>query len=194
MISTTHPQTIFKNASNGRVEHVEAGNSSCTFHIGQVGADACLDDNDVPESLLLEPNDTAAAEPIDENDTKLHQQSTINRNSENIRPRRTDDGDAPHSASRPYRSLQLPFSQTITKANAALWRWVNVSNLDNFIQDVYDYFEGGGFWCILCANALWLLYVSIPHSHYSFAYMLTRLIKQRNAFRNSTTVLFNTVC
>lgn len=39
----------------------------------------------------------------------------------------------------------------------ALWRWVNTSNLDSFMRDVYDYFEGGGLWCILCANALWLL-------------------------------------
>ncbi|KAK7428660.1 autophagy protein atg9 [Neonectria magnoliae] len=39
----------------------------------------------------------------------------------------------------------------------ALWRWVNTSNLDSFMRDVYDYYEGGGLWCILCANALWLL-------------------------------------
>lgn len=139
------------------------------------GADTCLDDNDVPESLLLEPNDTLAAEPIDEAHIKFHRQSTINRTSDNIQPRSTDRGAVPHPASRPHRSPQLPFSQTISKADAALWRWINVSNLDNFIQDVYDYFEGGGFWCILCANALWLLYVSIAHSHSSFAYLLTRL-------------------
>ncbi|KAG6286816.1 hypothetical protein E4U09_006564 [Claviceps aff. purpurea] len=39
----------------------------------------------------------------------------------------------------------------------ALWRWVNISNLDSFMRDVYDYYEGGGLWCILCSNALWLL-------------------------------------
>lgn len=39
----------------------------------------------------------------------------------------------------------------------ALWRWVNTTNLDSFMRDVYDYFEGGGLWCILCSNALWLL-------------------------------------
>ncbi|KAF4976089.1 hypothetical protein FZEAL_7199 [Fusarium zealandicum] len=38
----------------------------------------------------------------------------------------------------------------------ALWRWVNTSNLDSFMRDVYDYYEGGGLLCILCANALWL--------------------------------------
>lgn len=40
----------------------------------------------------------------------------------------------------------------------ALWRWVNTASLDSFMRDVYDYFEGGGIWCILCSNALWLLY------------------------------------
>ncbi len=39
----------------------------------------------------------------------------------------------------------------------ALWRWVNTSSLDTFMRDVYDYYEGGGMWCILCSNALWLL-------------------------------------
>ncbi|KAG6041008.1 autophagy protein atg9 [Claviceps citrina] len=39
----------------------------------------------------------------------------------------------------------------------ALWRWVNISNLDSFMRNVYDYFEGGGLLCILCSNALWLL-------------------------------------
>lgn len=39
----------------------------------------------------------------------------------------------------------------------ALWRWVNTSNIDSFMRDVYDYFEGGGLWCILTSNALWLL-------------------------------------
>ncbi|KAG5981402.1 autophagy protein atg9 [Claviceps digitariae] len=44
----------------------------------------------------------------------------------------------------------------------ALWRWVNISNLDGFMRDVYDYYEGGGMLCILCSNALWLL--KIPGS------------------------------
>lgn len=39
----------------------------------------------------------------------------------------------------------------------ALWRWVNTSSLDSFMRDVYNYYEGGGMWCILCSNALWLL-------------------------------------
>ncbi|KAI9798820.1 MAG: hypothetical protein M1825_004993 [Sarcosagium campestre] len=42
----------------------------------------------------------------------------------------------------------------------ALWRWANVENLDNFLQEVYDYFLGNGIWCIVLSRALNLLTLS----------------------------------
>jgi autophagy-related protein 9 len=39
----------------------------------------------------------------------------------------------------------------------ATWRWINVTNIDNFINDVYDYYTGAGIWCILLARVLDLL-------------------------------------
>ncbi|PHH74732.1 hypothetical protein CDD80_2876 [Ophiocordyceps camponoti-rufipedis] len=68
-----------------------------------------------------------------------------------------------------------------SRREKSLWRWASTSNLDNFMRGVYQYYEGGGFWCILCANALWLLetlfvavlltllsqcvdYAALPHS------------------------------
>lgn len=42
----------------------------------------------------------------------------------------------------------------------ALWNWVNVYNLDAFLQDVYAYYEGKGIYCIALARGLNLLYVS----------------------------------
>ncbi len=39
----------------------------------------------------------------------------------------------------------------------ALWRWANVENLDNFLQEVYGYFLGNGIWCILLGRILNLL-------------------------------------
>jgi autophagy-related protein 9 len=39
----------------------------------------------------------------------------------------------------------------------AEWRWANVSNLDNFIKDVYDYYAGHGIWCILVERVLHLV-------------------------------------
>ncbi len=39
----------------------------------------------------------------------------------------------------------------------AMWRWVNVSNLDIFIRDVYDYYQACGMWCILTSRILHLM-------------------------------------
>ncbi|KAI1826310.1 autophagy protein Apg9 [Xylaria intraflava] len=41
----------------------------------------------------------------------------------------------------------------------AMFRWANVSNLDVFIRDVYDYYLGAGLWCIVLDRALHLLKV-----------------------------------
>ncbi|RYO78771.1 hypothetical protein DL762_008517 [Monosporascus cannonballus] len=41
----------------------------------------------------------------------------------------------------------------------AMFRWANVSNLDVFIRDVYDYYLGAGIWCILLERVLHLLKV-----------------------------------
>ncbi|KAH6681235.1 autophagy protein Apg9-domain-containing protein [Plectosphaerella plurivora] len=39
----------------------------------------------------------------------------------------------------------------------ALWRWANVTNLDVFMKDVYEYYLGSGFWCIICERVLHLV-------------------------------------
>ncbi|WVQ96605.1 hypothetical protein IAU59_003710 [Kwoniella sp. CBS 9459] len=39
----------------------------------------------------------------------------------------------------------------------ALWKWVNVEDLDGFLQEVYDYYKGKGIWCIALARILNLL-------------------------------------
>lgn len=41
-----------------------------------------------------------------------------------------------------------------TPAEKAMWRWVNVENLDNFLREVYDYFLDCGIWSILLSRAL----------------------------------------
>jgi autophagy-related protein 9 len=43
----------------------------------------------------------------------------------------------------------------------ALWNWVNVYNLDAFLQEVYYYYQGKGIWCIALARGLNLLCVLI---------------------------------
>jgi autophagy-related protein 9 len=39
----------------------------------------------------------------------------------------------------------------------ALWNWVNVYNLDAFLQEVYYYYEGNGIYSIALARGLNLL-------------------------------------
>ncbi|RKF57583.1 Autophagy-related protein 9 [Golovinomyces cichoracearum] len=41
----------------------------------------------------------------------------------------------------------------------ALWRWINITNLDNFIRDVYEYYTGAGIWCILLERTIKLIQV-----------------------------------
>lgn len=36
----------------------------------------------------------------------------------------------------------------------ALWKWANVENLDNFFQDVYRYYLGNGYFCIVLEKVL----------------------------------------
>ncbi|KAI0517706.1 autophagy protein Apg9 [Xylaria bambusicola] len=46
----------------------------------------------------------------------------------------------------------------------AMFRWANVSNLDVFIRDVYDYYLGAGLWCIMLDRILHLLKVAFVAS------------------------------
>ena len=44
----------------------------------------------------------------------------------------------------------------------ALWNWVNVYNLDAFLQEVYQYYQGKGIYCIALSRGLNLLSVPSP--------------------------------
>ena len=52
---------------------------------------------------------------------------------------------------------QLPSKANVNPSEQAMWRWANVQNLDNFLNDVYEYFLGNGIWCILLGRGLNLL-------------------------------------
>lgn len=126
-------------------------------------------DNDVPASLLVEPNEGAHALPAPEERaarlSNTHQPTVAGPSS----ARSQAQWEAATRQQRLHRDdvySTLPGSQPRPLARGmfsggakekALWRWVNTSNLDRFMRDVYDYYEGGGLWCILSSNALWLL-------------------------------------
>lgn len=46
---------------------------------------------------------------------------------------------------------------TLNPKEKALWKWANVDNLDTFLQDVYNYYLGNGFSCIMLQKVLNLL-------------------------------------
>lgn len=45
----------------------------------------------------------------------------------------------------------------MTAHERALWRWVNVEDLDGFLQQCYLYYTGKGVWCIALGRGLNLL-------------------------------------
>ncbi|KAI1349262.1 autophagy protein Apg9 [Xylaria sp. FL0043] len=53
---------------------------------------------------------------------------------------------------------------TASPKDKAMFRWANVSNLDVFIRDVYDYYLGAGLWCIVLDRILHLLKVAFVAS------------------------------
>lgn len=122
-------------------------------------------DNDVPASLLVECDEVGldggqskkkrgkqpAAVPGPSN-TRVQWETA------QTQQRLHDDG----VFGPPRRDNRLPNSVFVgmVSGNAkkkAEWRWANVSNLDNFIKEVYDYYVGNGMWCILVERGLHLV-------------------------------------
>ncbi|KAG9250140.1 autophagy protein Apg9-domain-containing protein [Emericellopsis atlantica] len=123
-------------------------------------------DNDVPASLLVEHTEPGRPTPLRDLDRPQH---IGNNPGQGQRPRTRARAPAWPTQPTPARLAGRgrsgngrPKSLLVGKTTGgpreeALWRWANTTNLDTFMRDVYDYFEGGGFWGILCSNGLWLL-------------------------------------
>lgn len=129
-------------------------------------------DNEVPASLLIEPH---------ERDT-IHRPQNTHSSRKTARPRnapvpgpstrrnrehweatktqqRLHQDDPLLGPSARNRGEPRVIGSTVigTAKQKAEWRWANVDNLDNFIQNVYDYHRGNGFWCILLDRLLHLV-------------------------------------
>lgn len=68
-------------------------------------------------------------------------------------------------------------AQPLDPRQKALWTWLNASNLDQFMAEVYDYYLGAGVWCICLERFLSLLtlaFVSI------FTTFLTQCVDWRS--------------
>lgn len=128
------------------------------------------EENDVPESLLMEPNeghDVGSLGPgLVQQPRHSEQPLLASHRSHKVRER----WDGPRSMRKPHRESRsvpaaknapahpiAPRATTGSVRDRAAWRWVNVSNLDQFMLDVYNYYDGCGIWCILTDRALHLL-------------------------------------
>lgn len=125
-------------------------------------------DNDVPASLLVEGPDATPAKPSPHR-ASPQQARNPGRHAPNRRIQaqwetaqaqqrlhQDDDyGPSPgrHQAGGPTRRAGFAG----TPKDKAMFRWANVSNLDVFIRDVYDYYLGAGIWSILLERLLHLL-------------------------------------
>lgn len=127
-------------------------------------------DNDVPASLLVEGPDAATTKPNAHRSSPQHARNAGRHASSNNRRIQAqwetaqaqqrlhqDDGYGPtpgrHQPGAPAKRTGFGGSPK----DKAMFRWANVSNLDVFIGDVYDYYLGAGIWCILLERFLHLL-------------------------------------
>ncbi|KHO01111.1 Autophagy-related protein 9 [Metarhizium album ARSEF 1941] len=123
-------------------------------------------ENDVPASLLLETNEQESKRTVQSMHSN-YDTSPPHSGKDDRRPKAQwkattaqqhmhPNGQQGDTGIQQPRSLMNGLAPG-GKREKALWRWANISNLDSFMRDVYDYYEGGGLLCILCSNALWLL-------------------------------------
>ncbi|KDQ60878.1 hypothetical protein JAAARDRAFT_151722 [Jaapia argillacea MUCL 33604] len=141
-------------------------------------------DDEVPQSFMIEAASPSARTHSSRlakgkaRDTGRQPLSSFppQRTSSTTPPSRNDSSDVPPTLSIPprpsestpedtYEPQYSPSSQQpkqmrgLDAYERALWNWVNVYNLDAFLQEVYYYYEGKGIYCIALARGLNLLTV-----------------------------------
>ncbi|SPO01312.1 related to APG9 - integral membrane protein required for Cvt and autophagy transport [Cephalotrichum gorgonifer] len=128
------------------------------------------EENDVPESLLMEPNEVDGVpdlRPGLAHQSRHTEQPLLGGHpshkplgrwdaSRSIRKSHKGNRPPPAPAKLPTQPVN-PGAAARSARDKASWRWVNVSNLDQFMLDVYNYYEGCGIWCILTDRGLHLL-------------------------------------
>lgn len=121
-------------------------------------------DDDVPASLLIEGHDMPG--PTSGNPPRARPGKHQKRQSVVPGPSGQENRahwEAAQAQQRLHQESDLGGPQPIRRSNGplassakeqAMWRWINVTNLDNFINDVYEYYKGAGVWSIVLERAL----------------------------------------
>lgn len=125
-------------------------------------------DNDVPASLLVERHDgpipDGTRQPgrhqTDQDTGHIPGSSKARVQWETAQMQQQLHNDDLFNSSRHGGNAPNVFLAGVISGNAkkkAEWRWANVSNLDTFIKNVYDYYQGCGAWCIIIERILHLM-------------------------------------
>jgi autophagy-related protein 9 len=120
-------------------------------------------DDDVPESLLIEGNDMpgTTTNPARARQGKSQRKQppvpgTSSRENrahwEAAQAQQRLHQDEGIGGPQPVRQSAGPLGSNAREK--AMWRWINVTNLDNFIKEVYEYYYGAGMWTIILSRAL----------------------------------------
>jgi autophagy-related protein 9 len=126
------------------------------------------EEDDVPESLLIEGNDmagpSATSRPTTRRISQHKRPSAMPGPSSRENRAHWETAQAQqqlHQESRPTSIGQVPgrSNPRLFMDNAkdkAMWRWNNVVDIDGFMHEVYNYYKGRGMWCILLERSLLL--------------------------------------
>ncbi|CDK26396.1 unnamed protein product [Kuraishia capsulata CBS 1993] len=152
--------------------HSDSDNFSSTDNL-DAGYDDEAGAGGVPESLMMEDflpspatptRDTRPHQPTLAENVKIHARNfadrTIPKGITFQLPQRRPPQLSPSPAATPQQQRRPTQSADeqhrfrertgiLTPMERSLWMWANVSNLDKFLMDVYSYYLGNGFYCIL---------------------------------------------
>lgn len=127
-------------------------------------------DDDVPASLLIEDNRGPGPQRSPRSRAQKHNSRSYAVPGPSTRETRAQ-WEAAQAQQRLHPDDKIPNSNTPrpvkqkagiltgSPRDRAMWTWLNVTNLDDFMRQVYDYFLGAGIYCILLESVLGLLYV-----------------------------------
>lgn len=154
-------------------------------------------DNEVPASLLVEPQQREALRGTENSPRRIirprntpvsgpsTRKNRAQRDTTKTQQRLHQDDTLPGPSGRNRVEPRMIGSTVIgTAKQKAEWRWANVDNLDNYIQNVYDYYIGNGFRPILLDRLLHLVEIGFIACFLTF---LTQCVDY-SKIPNSTTM------
>lgn len=165
------------------------------------------EDDDVPESLILDAKGKRAGN----REPSQHSPQDTRAKAETMW-RATQERHGLHSATQ-SRTRQTSTANMNTGALQAdpqvdaMWMYTNASNLDAFLQEVYQYFEEHGVWSILLSRVITLLtelflfsfamflstcvdYSRIPGSNKTSDVVIEKCMKNASWFKNAALFVF----